>query len=288
MVSVKSFIPAGAAALISTVACAADLPPPPMVYQPPPAIVEAPGGWYLRGDVGVGIQNFTDFPHFQTNPAFVWPADWTIVQHEIKSATIVGFGIGYELNNWLRFDITGEERSKVVVHVVGRYTDACNTGGGGGTCFDVYNADHSAAVFLANTYIDLGTWWCLTPYIGGGVGAAFNTISGITDLGIIGTSGTTGFGLAFNDASTWTLAWDVTAGLTYNVTNNFKVDFSWRFLDLGSPRTAVVQCQNTPSCPGAFYALKDLTSQDFRIGLRWMLQPAAPTFLAPPPVMSRG
>ena len=32
----------------------------------------------------------------------------------------------------------------------------------------------------------------------------------------------------------------------------------------------MVQCQNTPTCPGAFYTLHDMTSQDFRVGLRWM------------------
>ena len=33
----------------------------------------------------------------------------------------------------------------------------------------------------------------------------------------------------------------------------------------------MVQCQNTASCPGAFYTLHDVTSQDFRVGLRWLL-----------------
>ena len=73
-----------------------------------------------------------------------------------------------------------------------------------------------------------------------------------------------------NDASAWTLAWNVQAGLTYNVNNNLKIDFSWRYLNLGSPQTAVVTCQNTASCPGAFYTLHDTSSQDFRVGLRWL------------------
>src|SRR5277367_6805021 len=36
------------------------------------------------------------------------------------------------------------------------------------------------------------------------------------------------------------------------------------------PGTAVVACQNTASCPGAFYTLHDTSSQDFRVGLRWL------------------
>jgi opacity protein-like surface antigen len=279
MVSVKSLIPAIAAAVVSTAALAADLPPPPPIaYQPPPPpVVAVASGWYLRGDVGIGIQDFKSFDHFQTNPAFVWPASWTINQHEIKDATILGFGIGYAFNSWLRFDVTGEYRTKIVGKAVGSYKEFCPNGG---TCFDTFDFDHSAAVFMANTYIDLGTWWCITPYIGGGVGAAYQRITGLTDLGVI-SNGTVGFGLTANDSASWGLAWNVQAGLTYNVTNNFKIDFSWRFLDLGSPQTAVVNCQNTPVCPGAFYALHDLVSQDFRIGVRWMLLPEPPPVVMP-------
>jgi opacity protein-like surface antigen len=278
MVSVKALFSAGAAAMVSTAAYAADLgPPPPYQYQPPAAVLEQ-GGWYLRGDVGVGILNFSEFDHSQTNPGFVWPASWTIVQKDIQDTTILGFGVGYELNNWLRFDITEEYRTKAMFKVKGSYTEFCP----GGICFDINEGNYSAAVFMANAYIDFGTWWCLTPYVGAGVGGAYNRITGIEDTGII-ADGSVGFGYAPVDSATWNLAWNVQAGLTYSVSNNFKVDFSWRYLNLGSPQSAVVNCQNTDACPGAFYTLKDITSQDFRIGVRWMLQPEAPAVL-----MTRG
>ncbi len=32
-------------------------------------------------------------------------------------------------------------------------------------------------LFLANAYLDLGTWWCITPFIGAGVGVANLTIA---------------------------------------------------------------------------------------------------------------
>jgi hypothetical protein len=49
-----------------------------------------------------------------------------------------------------------------------------------------------------------------------------------------------------------------------------------------------VLCQNTASCPGAFYNLDNTNSWDFRIGLRWMLQPDVVPVMAAPPLMSRG
>jgi opacity protein-like surface antigen len=63
------------------------------------------GGWYLRGDIGVGVQSFSEFDFTQTNAAFVWPSSWTIVQQDIQDTTIFGLGIGYEFNNWLRVDV---------------------------------------------------------------------------------------------------------------------------------------------------------------------------------------
>jgi opacity protein-like surface antigen len=291
MVGVRFLVAAGAAAVISTAAHAADMPlpqPQPIPMQAVPLIVEQPiGNWYLRGDVGIGVLSFSQFNFTQTNSAFVWPSSWTIVQQDIQDTAIVGFGIGYEFNSWFRFDFTGEYRTKAAVKATGSYTNFC---AGGGICFDVNTANYSAEVFMANAYIDLGTWWCLTPYIGGGIGGAYNTISGIQDNGI-NSDGTNGFGFAATNNSSFSFAWNVQAGLTYNVTNNFKVDFNFRYINLGSPVSAIVQCQNTASCPGAFYTFKDMTAEDFRIGFRWIFQPdvgagvltaAQPVMTAPP------
>jgi opacity protein-like surface antigen len=296
MVSVKFFASAVAASLIGTAAYAADMqvlppPPPPPMYQPPPVAYQPPpvvaplGGWYLRGDVGIGMQTFGDFPHSQTNSAFIWPASWTIVQKDIQDTAIFGGGIGYAWNNWFRTDFTAEYRTKAAFKAIGSYTNFC---AGGGICFDVTEGNFSSAVFMANAYVDLGTWWCLTPYLGAGLGSAYNRITGVTDNGIL-SNGTVGFGFAPSDQTNWTFAWNAQAGVTYNVTNNFKVDLSARYLHLGSPETPVVNCQNTTPCPGAFYNLSNTNSWDFRIGLRWMLQPdVAPVMMAPPPLMSRG
>src|SRR6185295_2046953 len=53
MRSVKSFIAAGAATLLSSAAFAADMAIAPPPYAP---VVEDFGGWYLRGDIGFSNQ----------------------------------------------------------------------------------------------------------------------------------------------------------------------------------------------------------------------------------------
>ena len=212
MVRVNLFICAAAAAMVSTTAFAADMPqmpPPQPVYQPLPLVLEQPeGAWYLRGDVGVGITSQLDFLFIQ-NPA---NSSNFAIQHAAMADTVFfDVGVGYEFNNWLRFDITGEYRARSAINAFGTYTF------GGGTFGDQYNAFLKSDVFLANAYLDLGTWNCLTPFVGFGVGGAYNTFADLTDIGI----GTSGNGIGTN-ASQFNFAWALHAGLAYNVTQNSR------------------------------------------------------------------
>src|SRR6202142_670491 len=265
MRSVKSLIAAGAASLLSTAAFAADMPsimPAPQYYAPPPQDF---GGWYLRGDVGITSQHATKISNPLDTTLNVTGPSYTGTG--LSGAGTWDVGVCYAFNNWLRGDITAEYRNAASLKgsVYGQFSAF------GGTFSDVdnYSANLSSLVFLANAYVDLGTWWCLTPFIGAGVGTARNMLSGVQDQGII-SSGFQGFGYTSSNSAQWNLAWDVTAGLTYNVNEYLKVDLSWRYLNMGSPQTSVVNCQNTSPCVGAFYTLQNTSAQDFRVGLRWM------------------
>jgi opacity protein-like surface antigen len=291
MRSLKVALFAGAAiASAFTSALAADLGP---IMQAPrmlaPAQVEEQmGGWYLRGDIGVGSQKFKEFDFVQTNQAFVWPASWRIDQREMGDASFVGGGIGFQWNAWLRFDATAEYRAKSKFKAIGSYTEFCP----GGRCFDVYDGQHSAAVLMVNGYIDLGTWMCLTPFVGAGAGYARHTITGFSDAGFI-SDGTTGFGYAANnDFAEWKFAWAVHAGVAYNVNNNFKMELAYRYLNFGNVNTSVIDCANggcsTGGGPRAYYTFRELDSHDLKLGVRWMLQPDQQQPVYHQPLMRKG
>jgi opacity protein-like surface antigen len=286
MSSVRILALAGAAAAMSTAALAADFPPALPPAQPMAQQVVSDSGWYLRGDVGVSVQRFQAFDHFQTNPNFVWPASWQIVQKETDDSSFVAFGVGYQVSSWLRFDVTGEHRTAAKFKAVGSFHEFCP---GGATCFDSYDGSHAAEVFLLNAYLDLGTWWCLTPFVGVGVGGAWNSVTAVSDLGIENIFAP-GFGFSSVDASNWNLAWSAQAGVAYNVSNNLKLEMAFRYLNLGSPKTPVVNCsslgcQNTGG-PAAFYTLTNFDSLDFKLGMRWLFQPETPTY--PQPLVRKG
>ena len=203
-------------------------------------------GWYLRGDIGVGSQQFSDFDHHQTNAAFVWPASWRIDQKDIKDTAFVG------VRRRLSVEQLGAlRRDRRIPHLHQGQGDRQlhRVLSGGGRCFDVYDADHQASVFLANVYLDLGTWWCLTPFVGVGVGGARHTVCGNPrprrDLRRhrrlrLGQD---------QDKSTWNFAWALHAGLAYNVSNNLKLEIAYRYLNMGSADSGVVNCTSA-GCGG--------------------------------------
>ena len=61
-------------------------------------------------------------------------------------------------------------------------------------------------------------------------------------------------------------AWALHAGLAYNVTQNFSVEFAYRYLNYGSVSDQI-DCYG--GCNPDTYKLQNLTSQDFMLGMRW-------------------
>src|SRR5581483_9151459 len=131
----------------------------------------------------------------------------------------------------------------------------------------------------------------LTPFVGAGAGFARHTFTGVTDVGYI-SDGTTGFGFSSKDSTDWKFAWALHAGVAYNVSNNVKLEFAYRYLNMGNVDTGTIDCTHggcaTGAGPNAFYTFNNLDSHDFKLGMRWMFQPeqAAPVYA--PPLMRKG
>ncbi len=257
-----SLISLGAADL----AQAADLLPPPPAPPPEPV---AFGNWYIRGDVGVGINQLSSTRSTLNpfNPLGGPAPAFARVETAIGDAAITGIGVGYQFNNWLRFDGTAEYRTSAAYRSVNTYTAFCPTA----FCQDSYTANVASGVFLANAYIDLGTWYGVTPFVGAGVGGAIHRFSGLTDIGL-------GSGYS-PDRNIDNLAWAVMAGLGFNVTPNLKLEISYRYLDMGTLRSNPITCGDVGSC---FFETQSfrLTSNDVRVGFRYMFadyaRPAPP------------
>jgi opacity protein-like surface antigen len=284
MRSVKFLIAAGAASLLSSAAFAADMPsimpPPPMqpYYAPPPQ--QDFGGWYLRGDIGM-----TNTTGKLFSESYNLPSTLSVDQlgHGFTGGMSYDIGVGYQFNNWFRADITGEYRSKVAFGGTDFATIA-----GLGPISDVYSGNYSSWVGLVNGYVDLGTWWCLTPFVGAGVGFAHNTFSGLEDLGTIpnGAGGTNSASYFANGASKNSLAWALYAGVGYKVTSNMTIELAYRYMNLGSAVTGTGSSFDGTNAGSPPFQFNNLTSQDIKIGVRWTCCDLPPAPM--PPLVRKG
>jgi opacity protein-like surface antigen len=273
MRSVKSLVAAGAASLFSTMAFAADMPsimpPPPMSYAPPP--VEDFGGWYLRGDIGFSNQSVS-----RLNNALDATTTSSNQRGGFNTAGIFGLGVGYQVNRWFRADVTGEYRGNSNFNG----TDIITFPGGFGA--DTYHATKSEWLVLANAYVDLGTWWCITPFVGAGVGTARVSVANFTDQGVTNTGGAGAVpSLAYGDnVAKWNLAWALHAGLAYKVNPNFTVELAYRYLNMGDGLTGDLRTFDGTNAIVNPTTFKSITSHDLMLGVRWNLD--TPQTYAPP------
>lgn len=277
MRSVKSLLAAGAASLISSMAFAADMPiaaPPPM-YAPPAPPADF-GGWYLRGDIGFSNQQFKDLHN--TNAALYAPVVSFEQTSTVNTGGIFDVGVGYRFNNWFRADVIGQYRGKTNFLATDSYT--FTNAGVVTPGVDTYTGTKSEWLVMANAYVDLGTWWCVTPFIGAGVGTSRVTIGNLVDT----NTPTNGVNLA-GSASKWNFAWAAHAGLAYKINPSTTLELAYSYVNLGDGVTANSHNFNAPLSPYV-WQVKNITSNDLKLGVRWDLN--SPPVYAPPPLITKG
>jgi opacity protein-like surface antigen len=280
--NIKRLTFAAVFALASTGTYAADLSVP---IMPQPVEVS---GWYLRGDIGFSNQNVGSL--FNSN--YSGYTTVTSVDKGFDAAPLFGLGIGYSFNRWLRFDVTGEYRG--AANFKGLDVGALP---GGGFADDRYTASKSEWTFLLNGYVDLGTWYNFTPFVGAGVGFSRNTISNFGDfstcinsLSCAANGGSDAFG---GTASTWNFAWALHAGLAYQLSQNVTLELAYRYIDLGKARSGdLVAFDGTNNIYNPM-EFNHLTSNDVKLGLRFNFggddfDRPRPVYVPPPPLNSRG
>jgi opacity protein-like surface antigen len=233
----------------------------------PEPCVGCSGPWYLKGFIGAANPDVGDIwaEEYQFN-------DFQVFHKDIKSTPLYGIGFGYDTGHYFRFDITGEYRGKSLFIAQDRYpgSDGFNivdldVPGAFNPGTNEWTADIESWVGLFNTYIDLGTWHCVTPYIGGGVGFASISVLGLKDVNVPNN------GVAFAKDNTETnFAWAVYGGLSYDVNPSVTIDLSYRYLDIGDASSGIrTNYLGTATASGL--QIEDITSQDVMLGVRWKL-----------------
>ncbi|MBB4102008.1 outer membrane protein [Allorhizobium borbori] len=274
--SVVGFV---AALSACTSAFAADLyQPAPPVLNAPEVVVNDASGWYLRGDVGYSFNKLRGANFFQGSNSLV--TDFTTAS--LKDSFIVGAGVGYQINSYLRSDLTFD--------YLGKSDFNGSTKGGGaafgacvGPCTSSDRSSMNAYSLMANAYVDLGTYGGFTPYVGAGLGGSYvkwdklrNTACADDGSGCDPTQEHGGKG-------GWRFTYALMAGASYDLTCNIKADAGYRFRHIEGGDMFGYKANGGPGYD------KGINSHELRIGARYVFngcsaQPYEPPMIAPPPV----
>jgi opacity protein-like surface antigen len=197
-----------ATALAATRALAADLfgtAAPPILDVPPasaPIVVEIGSNWYIRGDVGVSVDNA---PTISTSAISAPPPGNAATRisanlgpNGYSANFTLDLAAGYRFNNYFRLEAeydyrsgTGGSNTATVVcpynltgltsqtpDAFGNYEQLGYLYNTTNTCNGTVNISQHNNMALVSGYLDLGTYWGVMPYIGVGGGMNANTMTG--------------------------------------------------------------------------------------------------------------
>jgi opacity protein-like surface antigen len=193
--------------------------------------------WYLRLDGGYRMNGLSGGDVLGSG----------FSSSSLKDSGTVGGGVGYKWG-WFRSDVTFDYGSgpKFV----------------GDTAVPQHvTAKLSSFTGLLNGYIDMGSWWGFTPYIGAGVGTSYlKPAQFVLSNPLLVTS------TIASDAK-WDFSWAAMAGVSYALGPSFMIDASYRYLDLGEARSSVYLPAGAPGQ----VKYGNWTAQEVRIGLRYLI-----------------
>lgn len=223
----KSLIGAVAALLVATSAYSADLYQPEAPQAPPEVAVAPSNGWYLRGDVGYAFEKLRGANYFQGSNSSM--ADFASAK--VDNNVTLGGGVGYQINNYLRADVTADYLFKS--DFKGSTKGDCGSCGPGGTVVSATSRDVAsltAVSLLANAYVDLGTYGAFTPYVGGGLGGTYVKWDKLKNTSCADDDSSSCDGtVTHNGRGSWRFTYALMAGTSIDLTCNLKADVGYRF-----------------------------------------------------------
>ena len=231
------------------------------IAVPAPMPIPDTTAWYIRGDVGYSA--FQDMDGVEGG-------QYALTGLDIDGGYSVGGGIGYYFTPSLRGDITVDYLAES--EITGINNNAAAPVGGGTREFGF----RSTAVLL-NAYYDFNRFGRLSPYVGVGVGAAFNSTSSGDATGAAYTAGTSG---SIRPGSSTSFAYALMAGATYKISDGLYLDGSYRYLNIGDLSTGSLDdlTENDPAITiapavraannGGSTTIDDVDVHQVRIGIR--------------------
>lgn len=223
--AVKLLTAGSAIAMVMTAsAFAADIYEPPVVetpvYEVPESLPASVSGWYIRGDVGYSWSEYR-------GAIYGTPGGTNRLYGEVDESFFLGGGVGYQINSYLRTDLTLDYDFESDFN---GYTRGTCGAALGGACVSTDISSFSALTVMANAYIDLGTYAGFTPYVGAGIGGAHVKWNDLSNTACDASNAANCDPTVIHDGvSEWRFAYALMAGFSYDISHKLAVDLGYRY-----------------------------------------------------------
>lgn len=249
--------------MAGTSAFAADVlyesePLPAYVDAAPEIQITESNGWYLRGDVGYSYNKLRGAEFFQGGSSSNVASFETT---KLKGGFFAGAGVGYQINNHFRTDLTFDYMAKSNFR-------GSTLGGCGlfpGPCVSTDLSSLRAYTLMANAYVDLATFGRFTPYVGAGIGGSYVKWDKLRNTSCqIANSANCDPTVEHDGKGSWRFAYALMAGASIDVTCNVKADVGYRFRQIGKGDMFGYASNGGPGRD------KGITSHEVRVGGRYV------------------
>jgi len=265
-----------AAGLVATATYANAADVIPVMSRPAPVVEAVPevktaygSGWYLRGDIGWAKVSTHEVTYYMTTPTLLGRFE----KYDISDGWMIGGGIGYQATDYFRVDLTGH-------HYLGMELDGSTarnvpcesvTPSGADSCSYSETGDLSVTTVLANAYLDLGKFSGFSPYVGAGIGGAKVQWGDITNKEYDDNNASNSVSSVHGGNSEWRFAWALHGGMSYDLSENLKLDAGYTFTHIEGGHMFNFEAGNIDGNYGQQGFDGVMKIHAVRAGLRWML-----------------
>jgi len=240
--------------------------------------VEIGTGWYLRGDLGYSVETrgvATSYQVFTAGPPAAYAGE-VFDSSSLDSDWSGSLGVGYNFTDYLRADMTFD-------YSKGRFAGTTSSvlpcaGLATGQCASVDSQGFEQYGFMANAYLDLGTFARFTPYVGAGAGVTRVTWETLVDnQTCVSVAGNLcGAGVATDGSNPGTESWRFTyalmAGVSYDLTKDIKLDVGYKYSKIKSGSQFGYDAASIAAgAVGAQASDNGFAKHEVRAGLRYSL-----------------
>lgn len=241
----------------------------------------AAGPCYFRADAGYSMAN---------RPTVKWPVrsdtqildaagnqvgyTSTFITDDVSNGKLdntwlgeFGYGCSFGGSRGFRLEMMGGAHGKRnYVGEPGNYTHTIIRPAGGTTTPYIDDPMHFSIktyTLMVNAYKDFGNFAGFIPYVGVGIGLAYNQMS---DVYFTGNPFLTNTIYGDNDLS---LAWSAMAGVGYQLNNRAIIDVGYRYLDTGRISSAKHDNGQSPGFVNPRVNVDDYSAHEIKVGLRY-------------------